>query len=1090
MPFAPTISRSLERGLALISIHDLFEEQVRSAPKAKAVTFEEESISYAELNRRANRLALRLLQWVQPESLIGLLADRSIEMVVGILGILKAGGAYVPIDPACPADRRTFMLRDSKVKALLTQKDFRDEAGEYAGPVLYLDDDIGGNDADEAFVSVRVNPENAAYVIYTSGSTGKPKGVVVTHGNVLRLMRKTERHYQFGAHDVWTMFHSYGFDFSVWEIWGALLYGGRLVVVPYWVSRSAEDFLELVIQEKVTVLNQTPSVFRHFSSAEEKRTIAGKAALRFVIFGGEALDFASLRRWMERHGDDDPEVVNMYGITETTVHVTYRRVRKADVEQGETGSLIGAPISDLQVYVLDEEMNSVPKEIAGEMYVGGRGVTRGYLNRPDLTAERFVPDPFSGVPGARLYRTGDRAKFLSGNELAYLGRGDNQVKIRGFRIELGEIEAVLSERENIRESAVVVEEDQFGDKLLAAYVTAVGTVPKKELRKYLETRLPDYMVPTKIVVLDRLPLTENGKLDRKRLGQKATATLKDAAADRYVGPRNELEQRIASIWAEVLGVERLGIHDSFFDHGGHSMHVMQMTSKMRLLLNGNINLKDIFECPTPHTLALRVQTLLRQSAPVETEPLVRRNLSKAPLSFPQRIGWFLTQVMPEHAFPMPLAHRLEGKLDLAALERSVNQIIRRHEILRTRFVEIKDEPWQVIEPELSIKIQFEDLSNYGADQREATLRVRLHEEGRRGFDVGRLPLFRVCVFQRGPHDQALLVTMHHMIGDGWSMKVFYRELEILYAADGRSEEANLREPTVQYGDFAWWQSRRFENGAMERELDYWRRQLSGAPNALQIPSRVLHRGPMTYNAANKRFDLDEATTQALRNLSRRMGVTFYMILLSALAVLLNRFSGEEDILIGTPVALRMHEDLQNVMGIFLNMILMRIDLSGNPRFPELAKRVRETALAAYSHHEVPLERVVQELRPGAAAWRDLDRAPLSQIMFNMLDADDRAINLPGTRSTQINVDDGAAKFGLTCEIQDHKSHLHIRIVHREAAFENGAWRDIHLRFGRLLGELAKKPDCPIDDLDMVLPHERMTTSEPALIEEIEAGFLL
>jgi amino acid adenylation domain-containing protein len=1077
------------------SIHRLFEEQVRRTPNATAVSFGEECLSYLNLDSKSNQVARRLGDMgAGPESLVGLLTERSLEMVVGILGILKAGAAYVPIDSAYPPERQQFMLADSKIQALLTQRRFRErfgKSGEFRGPVLYLDDAHGWPDIEttENDAMVDVHAENAAYVIYTSGSTGRPKGVVVTHGNVLRLMRETERWYGFTQRDVWTMFHSYGFDFSVWELWGALLYGGRLVVVPYWVSRSTEEFLELAIREQVTVLNQTPSAFRQFMRADEERMGSGKLALRLVIFGGEALDLPGLRRWMERYGEHSPELVNMYGITETTVHVTYRPVRHADVQQAGLGSRIGVAIPDLQVHVLDEHMNMTAEGIAGEIYVGGPGLARGYLNRPELTAERFVPNAFSHIPGQRLYRSGDQARYLTEEELEYLGRGDDQVKLRGFRIELGEIETALAEQQQVRESAVLVEEDQNGEKRLAAYVVAEG-VSKKELRGLLEARLPDYMVPAKIVLLDRMPLTENGKLDRKRLTEQASVMIDGLREERYVEPRTDLERAITDIWADLLGLERVGIHDNFFDLGGHSLLAMQMTSKTRELLSVNVGLKDIFELPTPAGLAPRVLSLLRNETPVRFEPLVRRNLSQAPLSFAQRTGWFLDHVMPDDSFVMSLAHRLKGKLDLDALEKSANEIIRRHEILRTRFEDLADDPVQVIEPELMIRLQREDLSDLAADNRESALKRRVHEEGRRGFNVRRLPLLRVCAFHVGVEDHVLLVAMHHIIGDGWSMKVFYRELEALYDAYRQGEDLQLEHPPVQYADFVCWQQQRFEHGRLQSDLHYWRRQLAGAPDVLRLPTDFQRPESLTYSAVNERFDLDEVTTEALRSLSRRSGVTLYMALLSACAVLLHRYSGQEDILIGTPIAVRGHEHLREVMGIFLNMVIMRVDLSGNPEFVELLKRVRETALAAYAHHEAPMERVVEELRSQSTAGRSLNRAPLSQIMFNMLDADDRALNLPGLKSSQIDVDDGAAKFDLTFEIQDRKSQLHVRIVHNSDLFAESTGREIRLRFQQVISEILKKEECRIGELDLLLAHEKSLAGEPAPMAELQESFLL
>ncbi|HEX2188839.1 MAG TPA: amino acid adenylation domain-containing protein, partial [Longimicrobiaceae bacterium] len=578
-------------------IHELFQAQAARTPGAVAVVYEGEALSYAELNARANQLAHYLRRrGVGPEVRVAICLERSLEMVVGILAVLKAGGAYVPLDPGYPAERLAFILADSATPVLLTRETLRGALPAREGvEVVSLDaaaEEIAAESADNP--ESGAGPGSLSYVIYTSGSTGAPKGALIEHRNVARLFAATEAWFGFGPGDVWTLFHSYAFDFSVWELWGALLYGGRVVVVPFDVSRDPEAFHALVQREGVTVLNQTPSAFRQFMRVDAEH--GGDLALRVVVFGGEALEPASLRQWVERRGAQTPRLVNMYGITETTVHVTYRPLGREDVFGG-SGSPIGRAIPDLRLYVLDPARRPVPIGVPGELYVGGAGVARGYLNRPELTAERFVDDPFA--PG-RLYRTGDRVRWMADGTLEYLGRLDEQVKIRGFRIELGEIEVRLAEHPEVREAVVLAREDVPGDRRLVAYVA--GAVEADALRAHMRQNLPEYMVPGAFVVLDRLPLTANGKVDRKAL----PAPELGPAEERYVAPRTPVEEVLAGIWAEVLRLERVGVEESFFDMGGHSLLATRMLSRVRERFGVELPLRALFEGPTIAEMAGRV----------------------------------------------------------------------------------------------------------------------------------------------------------------------------------------------------------------------------------------------------------------------------------------------------------------------------------------------------------------------------------------------------------------------------------------------------------------------------------------------------
>jgi len=607
-------------------IHQWFEQQVERTPSAVAVVFEDQHLTYQELNARANQVAHHLQSLgVGQEALVGICVERSLELLVGVLGILKAGGAYVPLDPSYPPERLAFILQDAAISVLMTQASLQESLPPTTAQVVCLDShwpQIAKQNRDN--LVAQIQPDNLAYVIYTSGSTGTPKGVMVQHDNVVRLFTATEQWFHFNASDVWTLFHSYAFDFSVWEIWGALLYGGRLVIIPYWVSRSPTTFYQLLCEQGVTVLNQTPSAFRQLIWAEETLGVQDGLALRYVIFGGEALEPTSLQPWFERHGDTSPQLINMYGITETTVHVTYRPVTQADSVQ--PASLIGGAIPDLHLYILNPHQQLVPIGIPGELYVGGAGVSRGYLHRPQLTEERFVKmghlpftiydelNPHEGqVSNIRneklLYRTGDLVRRLPNGDIEYLGRIDNQVKIRGFRIELGEIEMALSRHPAVKEAVVVMREDTSGDRGLVAYV-ALADAPEDApaaLRAHLRQTLPDYMIPSVFVRLDTLPLTPNGKVNRRALPN--PAIVQQPAAVDFTPPGTPAEEAVTAIWREVLRLEQIDINDDFFDLGGHSLLATQVISRCRERFQVEMPLRDLFEAPTIAGLAGLVEQI-------------------------------------------------------------------------------------------------------------------------------------------------------------------------------------------------------------------------------------------------------------------------------------------------------------------------------------------------------------------------------------------------------------------------------------------------------------------------------------------------
>jgi amino acid adenylation domain-containing protein len=615
---APTMSSSE------CCLHEWFERQVKRAPGATAVVCQGECLSYEELNRRANQLARHLNKsGVGAETPVALCLERSVGMIVALIGVLKAGGLYVPMDPACPKERLKFMLEDTRTPILLTQANLRHLLPQTSARVICLDAEWSTIEQESgADLGGIVRAENAAYVIYTSGSTGNPKGVVVTHRNVVRLFEQTQRWFDFSASDVWSMFHSYTFDFSVWEVWGALLYGGKLAIVPFLVSRAPDEFYQFLADYGVTVLNQTPSAFRQLIWAEANARHERKLNLRYVICGGEALELQGLKPWFERHGEEVPRIVNMYGITETTVHVTYRVIRQADLE-AQMGSVIGGPIPDLRLYLLDTTLQPVPFGVIGELCVGGAGVARGYLNRPELTSQKFVPDPFSSEPGARLYRSGDLGRFSAGGELEYLGRMDDQVKIRGFRVELGEIESALNQHPALRESVVLAQRGSSGMPSLVAYVVPRRQLPPPEaLREHLRRVLPDYMIPESYIPLERIPLTVNGKVDRRRLPSPDSAPKNSARPSAL--PQSSMEKLIAGNWCEILAKEQVGIEDNFFDLGGHSLSATQVMARLGAALNLELSVRLLFETPTIAGLARSIENA-QQENPVRCGAIPRRS---------------------------------------------------------------------------------------------------------------------------------------------------------------------------------------------------------------------------------------------------------------------------------------------------------------------------------------------------------------------------------------------------------------------------------------------------------------------------------
>jgi amino acid adenylation domain-containing protein len=1052
------------------TLHARFEAQAERTPDALAISCEGASLTYRELDRRSNRLARRLRGLgVGPEVCVGLCAERSLELVVGILGILKAGGSYVPLDPAYPKERLAFLINDASVSVVVAQRRARDALPEHRAIEVPLDEEghPGPDDAPGASAAGPHNgpdasaagPGNLAYVIYTSGSTGRPKGVTITHGNVLRLFCAADGLYDFGPSDVFTLFHSYAFDFSVWELWGALLHGGRLEIVSYAASRSPDAFYALLERERVTVLSQTPSAFRQLVRYEEGLAAPGLGSLRYVVFGGEALDFAALAPWFARRGENGPRLVNMYGITETTVHVTHRELAPDDA-RGARGSLVGRPVAGWQLHVLDGELAPTPVGVPGEIYVGGAGVARGYLGRPALTAERFVPDPFSGEPGARLYRSGDRARWRDGGELEYLGRLDFQVKVRGHRIELGEIEAALLRHPDVSEAAAIVREDRPDDQRLVAYLVARAgrTLAPTELRAFAARSLPAPLLPSAFVPLDALPLTPNGKLDRGALS--APETRVDLAA--FTPPTGPTERALAELWQPLLGVERVGADAHFFELGGHSLLATQIVSRVRSAFGVELPLRALFEAPTLAALAKRID----EAPPCADEPALRKRgtpSSPAPLSPAQERLWFLQRLEPaSSAYNVPFALRLEGTLDRNALAATLAALAERHEILRSEFALEAGDPVQRVAPSFALQPRFVDLTALEPAARSASARALAEAEARRPFSFDQGPPARSLLVALSEREHLLIVTLHHALTDGWSTAIVAREFALIYAAFARGEAPRLPALPLQYADYAAWQRERLAGPFLRTELAYWAHTLAGVP-PLELPfdrPRSLQR---TRRSDREPIALDAATTASLGALCRRTGATPFMALAAALKALFHRYSGQTDLALGTPVAGRNRPELEPLVGCFINTLVLRTDLGGDPTFADLLGRMRDVTVAALARQEAPFEKIVGALD----LPRDPTRPPLVQAMLALAPPVEPTAALPGLTMHAVEAAPGAPKLDLMLALHETPDGLEGAFEYDADLFDAATVAQLSRHFVRLLASAVDAPDRPISELPIL-----------------------
>ncbi|MET0236593.1 MAG: amino acid adenylation domain-containing protein, partial [Kibdelosporangium sp.] len=1048
------------------TIVDRFEQRVQEHPTATAVVHRQDRLTYRQLDDRANELAQRIAcHGVRPGQFVAIALPRCAELVVAILAVLKAGAAYVPLDTRYPADRVRGIVADAGPALLITSEEIGLAAPSV--PVLLVDETSTGGRQP-----VRPRPGSPAYVIHTSGSTGRPKGVVVTHENVIRLLAGTEDWFRFGPDDVWTLFHSTSFDFSVWELWGALLYGGKLVVVDDDVARSPDEFLDLLVEQRVTVLNQTPSAFMQLAEADQRRSLPpDRLALRYVIFGGEALELWRLSGWFSRHGEDSPRLVNMYGITETTVHVTGHVLDAASAASG-AGSLIGTAIPDLRVHVLDAALRPTPPGVPGEMYVGGAGVALGYLNRSELTAQRFVADPF-GTPGSRLYRSGDLARVLAGGGLEYLGRADRQVKIRGFRIEPGEVESALSSLPEVTGAVVLVTEDRPGDRRLVAWVTVdgAGNAPDTDaIRDAVAAVLPAHMVPSAVVVVDRFPLTPNGKLDQNKL--KAARRNRTGPGD---VPGTEPAASIYQAFTDVLGADGLDVTDSFFTHGGNSLLASRLAVRLTADLGVPVSIRDVFDRPT-------VAGLADLAGPVSTDPVRRNTLHRGtrpehvPLSYAQRRLWFLYRLAGDTStYHIPLAMRLSGALDTAALRAALTDVQNRHESLRTVFPDVGDEPAQVVLTGTALPMSVVD-----AEPRE--LDPAVHSAISRTFDLATEIPWRITLLRTGPDEHVLLIVVHHIAADEQSLRPLTQDFATAYAARLRGRPPASPPLPVQYADYSLWQRQQLGAAAdpdskLHAELAHWRKVLQGAPEQLGLPADRAAPSSPTRHGDTVTFQWDPSTGQRIAALAADHDATVFMVLHALVACVLSRLGAGTDVPLGTVTAGRDATELDELVGFFAETLVLRTDLTGSPGFATVVDRARDTDLTAFAH-PAPFDRVVDAVNP----TRGLTTHPLFQVMVTLQAGVSAALALPGLRCAPMPLSRSKAKFTLLFEFTETTGGgIDCVLEYSTDSFERKTIELIVAALRRFTSTALAEPARPFDGFDV------LTTGEQELLPAVRSA---
>ncbi len=1019
------------------TIHTLFEEQVLKTPDHTAVVFQDKTLTYRALNNKADQLAgLLRRKGVGPNQIVGIMTYHSIEMIIGIMGILKAGGAYVPIDPAYPEDRIQYILEDSGASLLLTQRQLLDKVNneieqiDLENAAIY--EFVAGGDSGHS--EVKAGPRDLAYVIYTSGTTGKPKGVMIEHHALINLCMWHQRAFKVTEADHATKLAGFGFDASVWEVFPYLTAGASLHILEesldvFWLNQYFE-------QHDITISFLPTPLCEKFMELENH-------SLRILLTGGDRLKV---------YRDRSYKLINNYGPTESTVVAT-----SIQISSEQQSYPIGKPIDNYKIYIVDGQNQLQPAGIPGELCIAGAGLARGYVNLPELTAEKFADNPF--VPGQRIYRTGDLARWLPDGSIEFLGRMDHQVKIRGYRIELGEIESQLVHYEPVKSAVVIVNEDPSGDKALYAYFTANKDVAIDEIKRYLLKELPHYMVPAYVMQMEELPLTPNGKVDREALSKLGIQT---RSLREYAAPQNETEETLTAIWQEVLGLSaEIGIHDHFFELGGHSLKATTLAAKMHQAFDVHIPLKDIFAYPTIHGLAQRIvnaEMNAYSSIPV-AEPKAYYALSSA-----QRRMYVLSQLAENNiSYNMPSALSIKGHFDIDALEDVFQALIRRHEVLRTSFELVNGEPVQIIHPEdASFEIDYVDLTSQPEQGAELIQSIQSFV---RPFDLSKPPLFRIKWIQIDVEEAILLFDMHHIISDAQTMDVLAQEITLLLNG------SDLPELKIQYKDYSEWQNEMLRSEEMNRQKTYWLNRFAGELPVLELPADYARPSIQSFEGDRLTAMIDSELKEKLLHIAVETGSTLYMVLLSAYTLLLSKYTGQDDIVVGTPISGRQHGDLEHVLGMFVNTLAMRNFPEATKSFKQFLNEVKQNALDAYEHQDYPFEDLVEQLN----VKRDMSRNPLFDTMFSLQNAAhaDPMVDAGDLKMAPYQFEESAtSKFDLTLDAIDSDNGIAISLEFSTKLFKKERMEQLIKHFVHILSEIAAHPEKVLNDIQMLSEQEK------------------
>lgn len=1056
----------------------LFEQQVHNRPEAVALVCEDQQLTFNELNTRANQLARHLQALgIGRESIVGVCIDRSVEMAIAIIATLKAGAAYLPLDPEYPRDRVAFMLDDAKPALVLTKSDLGERLfaategkdfsppGEGAPRLVMLDRDWAAISRNsEANLVVSPLPDDLAYVIYTSGSTGKPKGVCVTHGNLSNYLRALNHELNITPADLYLHTASIAFSSSRRQLLLPLSQGAGVAIATSDERKDPIALFRMIKSRNVTVMDAVPSMWRSCTTilrslaTDEQRQLLDNR-LRLMLSASEPLLSEIPRTWMSEF-NHPAEHVHMFGQTETAGIVALFHIPRDF--NGETYVPVGKPIANTFIYVLNENRDSCARGEAGELYIGGAGVGRGYLSQAQLTAQKFIERD-----GARLYRTGDWARISAQGQLEFAGRRDQQVKLRGFRVELGEVEAALSRHPSVRECAVVARDQVTATgatdkKLVAYFVSSNGALNVNDLRSFLSTGLPDYSVPSVFVEMQGLPLSANGKVDRRALPEPQNT--RAAVAAEFVAPQNEIEIRLAKIWSDVLSTEAIGRDDNFFELGGHSLLAAQIAARIRSQFDFEAPISALFEFPTIKLLASRIARGGNESV---VRSIQRANChGTAPLSFNQQQFWLLDQVTANRAtYNVQTALKISGPLSISKLQAALDAIIWRHEILRTNIIVENGLPRQRIAESLSVHLGTCDLSQVPNAEQERN-RV-LAEEAGRVFELSSEPLLRARLLKFGAADHELVLTLHHIVCDGWSIGVLLRELTNLYL-HGTAASGIVPDLPIQYADFATWQRRWLQDETIGRQLDYWKRQLADAPTTLDLPTDYLRSSSQNLNGGRVSARVAPELVSSIKRLSRNENATPFMTLLAAFQTLLFRYSGQEDVVVGSPVAGRTMVETENLIGAFVNTLVLRGDLSSQPTFREFLARVRQTVMGAFCHQDLPFEKLVEELNPE----RKANRTPLFQVMFAYQNVPAPQLAVNGVKFTNVDLENDTAKFDLTLDVQETPDGILISFEYAKDLFAPATIERMLGHFENLLRAIVSDPAQSVDALPLLTDEER------------------